>query len=115
MERSDEDIIKRVKLIRDSIYGVGEQLMNDFKVILEEYRNNSMVFDGLSEGLVRKISFSNEKEKMLLCSEHGYLPRLMKLRASSFFESFYGSFLCQFLCHFSFTLQNKFWKKKRKM
>lgn len=84
---------RKVKAIRDSIYGVSEQFMDDVKVIFDEYRNNSMIFYVLSEGFVSKLSLLNEKTKMLLCLEIRCLPILMKRLASCFFDPLYVHYL----------------------
>lgn len=52
----DQDIIKNVEIIRNSIYGVSELFMDDVKVIFGRIRNDSMVFDHIFNGLVSGVS-----------------------------------------------------------
>lgn len=48
----DEEINFSLKNIRESIYGVSEQFMDDVKVIFDKIRNNSMIVYDFRYGLV---------------------------------------------------------------
>lgn len=56
IELSDEDINNEVKRLRDSIYGVSDQFVDDVKAILDKFRNYSMIIEWLPESLVSKTS-----------------------------------------------------------
>lgn len=59
MEFSDDDIRKLVKGIRDHIYGVSDQFMDDVKVIYDKFRNIMMIPDDMTYCLVSETPRSN--------------------------------------------------------
>lgn len=71
VEASDEAINENLKIIRKNNYGVSELLMDDVHVILDKFRNNSLMFEKITFGLVSGASLSNLAE-IMLCSEHKY-------------------------------------------
>lgn len=62
-ELSDDDRIQIEKSIRDGIYGVSQQFMDDFMEICEKYRHDPLIFQPLLvKYFVSKVSiiFTNK-------------------------------------------------------